>query len=116
MKKKDVIFERKEFLNLAGHNGMANIVAQIVGNDYTNNDEKYRSAYCTLDFADCSRVVSMDINLSDDYSRENALFKIDTMLDVLTDYRDAIEREAKYQRRLERKKARIQAEKDKNSD
>jgi len=111
MKKKDVIFDRKEFLNLAGHNGMANIVAQIIGSDYTKDDETYRHTYCKLDFADCSRVISMDIDLDDDYSRENALFKIDTMLDVLTEYRDAIEREAKYQKRLEKKRARIEAEK-----
>lgn len=111
MEKKDVIFERKEFLNLAGHNGMANIIAQIVTNNYTRDDIQYRNAYCKLDFADCSRVVSMDIDLSDEYSRENALFKIDTMIDVLVEYRDAIEREAKYQKRLEKKVARIKAEK-----
>lgn len=113
MKKQDVIFERKEFLNLAGHNGMANVVAQIIGNTYTRDDVEYRSAYCKLDFADCSRVVSMDIDLDDDYSRENALFKVDTLIDVLTEYRDALEREGKYQRRLERKQARIKAEKKK---
>jgi len=111
MKKKDVIFERKEFLNLAGHNGMANIVAQIVGNEYNNDDGLYRYAECKLDFADCSRVISMDIDLGDDYSRENALFKLDTMLDVLTEYRDAIEREGKYQKRLEKKRARAKANK-----
>jgi hypothetical protein len=109
MKKKDVIFERKEFLNLAGHNGMANVVAQIVGSNYERDDIEYRSTYCKLDFADCSRVVSMDIDLDDDYSRENALFKVDTMLDVLTDFRDAIEREGKYQKRLEKKEAKDKA-------
>lgn len=113
MKKEDVIFERKEFLNLAGHNGMANIVAQIIGNEYTRDDETYRHAYCKLDFADCDRRVSMDIEIDDDYSRENALFKVDTMLEVLTEFRDALEREAKYQKRLEKKRARKKAEKDK---
>jgi transposase len=111
MKRKDVIFERKEFLNLPGHNGMANIVAQIVGNNYKSDGEEYRSAYCKLDFADCSRVISMDIDLDDEYNRENALFKIDTLIDVLTEYRDVVEKEAKYQKRLERKRERIKAEK-----
>lgn len=109
MKKEDVIFDRKEFLNLAGHNGMANIVAQIVAGKYGDVGE-YRHAYCKLDFADCSRVISMDIDLSDEYTRENSLFKLDTMIDVLTEYRDAVEREAKYQKRLEKKKARLKGD------
>ncbi len=102
MKKEDVIFERREFLNLAGHNGMANIVANIVKSDYGNDNEDYRNVECKLDFADCSRVVNMEINLSDEYSRENALYKVDVLLDVLKDFREVIVKEGKYQARLER--------------
>jgi len=53
------------------------------------------------------------VDISDDYSRENALFKIDTILDVLTEFRDAVEREGKYQRRIERKRAKVEAENNK---
>ena len=116
MKREDIIFERKEFLNLPGHNGMANIVAQVTARPYEYNGEEYRNTYCKLDFADCSRVISMDIELDDEYSRENALFKIDTLLDVLKEYRDAIEKEGKYQKRLEKKKARIKIEQDKKDE
>lgn len=111
MKKEDVIFERKEFLNLAGHNGMANVVAHIIkSNHYGNKDELYRHIDCKLDFADCSRVVNMSIDLDDEYSRENALYKVDMLINVLTDFRVALEKEAKYQSRLERKRARIKEE------
>jgi hypothetical protein len=116
MKKEDVIFERKEFLNLPGHNGMANIVASIVawgGKPKTDDDGNIlrRGVSYKLDFADCSRVISMDIDDDTEYNRENALYKVDTLIDVLTDFRDALEKEMKYQRRLERRRKRHEEEK-----
>lgn len=111
MKKEDVIFERKEFLNLAGHNGMANIVANIVkSTGYGRDNDDYRHIDCKLDFADCSRVVNMEISLDDEYSRENALYKVDVLIDVLTEFREALVKEGKYQARLERRRARKKAE------
>jgi hypothetical protein len=104
MKKEDVIFERKEFLNLAGHNGMANIVANIIKSSYGRDNDNYRTIDCKLDFADCSRVVNMEINLDDEYSRENALHKVDVLIDVLTEFREALVKEGKYQARLGRRK------------
>ncbi len=116
MKKEDVIFERKEFLNLPGHNGMANIVASIVawgGKPKTDDDGNIlrRGVSYKLDFADCSRVISMDIDDDTEYNRENALYKVDTLIDVLTDFRGALEKEMKYQRRLERRRKRHEEEK-----
>ena len=110
MKKVDVIFERKEFLNLAGHNGMANIVANIVKTSYGRDDEDYRGIDCKLDFADCSRVVNMEISLDDEYSRENALYKVDVLIDVLTEFREALVKEGKYQARLEKRREKKKAE------
>jgi hypothetical protein len=112
MKKEDVIFERKEFLNLPGHNGMANVVASIVTNRWgkpeTDDDGNLlrRNTEYQLDFADCDRKVSMDIDDDDEYSRENALYKVDTLIDVLTEFRDALEKELKYQHRLEKRRKR----------
>ena len=111
MKKEDVIFERKEFLNLPGHNSMANIITQIVKHNYNDDDELYRNISIILDFADCTRVVSMDLEYDSDYARENTLHKIDTIVDVLGDFREALVRELKYQKRLEKKRAKRKAEK-----
>ena len=110
MKKTDVIFERKEFLNLAGHNGMANIVTQIIKSPWGDDDELNRSIDVKLDFADCSRVISMDIETHDDYSRENSIHKVDVLIDVLSEFREALVKELKYQARLEKKIARKKAE------
>lgn len=113
MKKEDVIFERREFLNLAGHNGMANVVANIIKYNYTSVDKGY--VQCKLDFADCTRVVNMEISLDDEYSRENALYKVDVLLDVLKDFRNALVKEGKNQLRLEKKRELEKAKEASNS-
>lgn len=116
MKKEDVIFERKEFLNLPGQNGMANIVASIVawsGEPKTDDNGKIlrRSVGYTLDFADCNRVISIAIDDSSEYNRENSLYKVDTLIEVLTDFRGALKKELKYQKRLEKRRKRHEEEK-----
>ena len=105
MKKEDVIFERREFLNLAGHNGQANIVANIVKDRWSNDDSLNRNVDIKLDFADCSRVITMDFNIDNEYDRENAIHKVDVLIDVLKDFRKVLIKECKTQERLEVKRA-----------
>jgi translation initiation factor 2 gamma subunit (eIF-2gamma) len=105
MKKEDVIFDRKEFLNLAGHNGQANVVANIVNWTNKYNDKLERNVDIKLDFADCSRVVNMDFDIGDEYARENSIHKVDVLLDVLKDFRKVLIKECKTQERLEVKRA-----------
>lgn len=105
MKKEDVIFDRKEFLNLAGHNGQANVVANIVNWTNKYNDKLERNVDIKLDFADCSRVVNMDFDIDDEYARENSIHKVDVLLDVLKDFRKVLIKECKTQERLEARRA-----------
>jgi hypothetical protein len=121
MKKEDVIFERKEFLNLPGHNGMANVVTNIISEkgwrDDVNDEGKplYRHIDCKLDFADCNRMVSMEMgSYETEYGRDNMMHKVNTLIDVLTEFRDALEKELKYQDRLEKRRNRHEAEKESN--
>jgi hypothetical protein len=122
MKKEDVIFERKEFLNLPGHNGMANVVASIVRTSWqeskTNDEGKplHHNVEYKLDFADCDRRISMEVDDYDQYSRDNALHKVDTLIDVLTDFRETLVKELKYQKRLERRRKRHEAEEKKGEE
>lgn len=105
MKKEDVIFERREFLNLPGHNGQANIVANIIRHRW-DEDKLYRNVDVKLDIADCSRVITMDIYVGDGKEEnENALHKVDTLIDVLSDFKKALKKEIKIQERLAVKKA-----------
>ena len=109
MKKEDVIFERKEFLNTAGYQGQANIVTYIIKSDWGNKDKYDRDVDIKLDIADCSRVISMDIDDYDSDARENSLHKVDTLIEVLTDLRKALKKEFKLQDRLAKKKAEEEA-------
>lgn len=112
MKKEDVIFERKEFLNLPGHNGMANIVANIVNQTY-RDDELEKHLDVKLDFADCDRRVSMYIDIgSNEYENENAIYKVDMLIDVLTDFRKAIKKEIKIQDKLRKKREKLKEKND----
>lgn len=104
MKKEDIIFERKEFLNMPGHHGMANIVTHITTESRWRDDELDRSINVKLDIADCSRVITMDVDGYDEYERENTLHKLDVLIDVLTDFKKALKKEYRIQDRLEKKR------------
>ena len=113
MKKEDVIFSRKEFLNLDGHESTAGIVAYITKSKIwgNNKDEFDRDIDIVLDISDCNRKISLDLNLrGDEYGDDNTLYKLRALIDVLTDFQDALVREAKYQKRLLKKKKRRDAE------
>lgn len=105
MKKKDVIFSRKEFLNLDGHNSMANIVTSVVKSNWGDDDKNSRDITIQLDIADCSRSISMELDVDDEYARENAIHKMDVFIDVLKDLRKVVIKECKIQERLEAKRA-----------
>ena len=109
MKKEDVIFERKEFLNKAGYQGMANIVTYIVDDAWDKDDKLSRDVSIKLDIADCSRVITIDIGDYDIDERENSLYKVGTLIDVLVDFRKALKKEFKLQTRLEAKKKALES-------
>jgi hypothetical protein len=83
---------------------MANIVTNIVLTRW-NEDSLYRNVDVKLDFADCTRCVSMDMYIgTDEYDNENALHKVDTLIEVLTDFRKALKKEIKIQEKLSKKR------------
>jgi len=102
MKKEDIIFSRKEFLNLAGQESMANIVCHIT-KQHTQGDGSYYPDI-TLSVADCDRKVSMYLDLEDEYDIENSMHKVDTLIDVLTEFRRELKKEATRQKRFKKKR------------
>ena len=84
MKKKDVFYDDKRFLNLPGHSGMANIGANITAENY--------GSFPGINFwiADCDRKVSFDMSLYSEYERDNSLHKIDVMIDFLEKFKKAV--------------------------
>jgi hypothetical protein len=102
MKKKNVVFARKEFLNLPGLNSTGNIVTHITVEE--ENDRGYRYDDIKLDIADCVRVVNIDFDVGSEYERENSLHKVDTLISVLQDFRVALVKECEIQAKLELKR------------
>lgn len=101
----NVVFSRREFLNLDGHNSTANIVTNIrVGGDKKDKetgDVINRYITCLLDLADCDRKISLSIELDTEKERLNALHKVRTMINVLTDFEDAIKKESEIQSKID---------------
>lgn len=104
MKKSDLIFSRKEFLNLPGQESVAGIVATIKTEDWGNSNKEYRNTSYMLDITDCSDVIHLAFDHDNEYDRENGLHKIDTLIDVLSDFRKALVKEFDIQAKLEKKR------------
>ena len=111
MENKDkVIFSKREFLNLPGHHSMANIVASITKDRDDDIEKGNRWVDIHLGVADCSRTISLAFDYYTKEDRDNALHKVDTMINTLTEFREALEKELKYQNRLERRRERLRKE------
>jgi hypothetical protein len=74
----------RALLNLPGHQSTAAIVAEI-----TMEGSSTYPDY-TLKISDCSRAVDLELDFDTADSRENNLYKIDTMLDVLKEFRKGV--------------------------
>ena len=84
---------RREFLNEDPQ--MPGYVIGIVHDtrDIPDEDERWKWASATLDFGDCTRRVSFDLNMCDPDERRNTLNKINLIADVVNAVRDAIAKE-----------------------
>ena len=114
MEKKDkLIFCKREFLNMPGHHSMANIVTSITKYRDEDIEKGHRYVEIHVGIADCSRTITVAWDYDDEADRKNSLHKIDTLINTLTEFREALEKELKYQARLERRRNRIKDEEDK---
>lgn len=69
---------RRVFLNKPGEHSVAAIYAAVEKGTYT------------LKMSDCDRSITFSIDAYDNEGRENSLFKVNTMIEVLTDFRTAL--------------------------
>lgn len=113
MEKNDVIFDKKEFLNLPGQEELAAILVSIRKQNWNNEpDSLYRNVSYNLVISDCNKQVYLDIDDDSEFNQENSLFKIDTLIDTLSQYRAALVVEFKIQNDL-RTKRKAKEEKEK---
>lgn len=71
---------RRLFLNKPGFHSVGAIYAKTDGKG--NNE---------LILSDCNHTVSFSVGVYDEEDRENTLFKLRRMIDVLTEFRKAVE-------------------------
>ncbi len=85
--------KRREFLN--DDEAMPAYVIGIVQDTcgMTDEDERWKYGTVMLDFGDCYHRVSFNLDLSDEYARQNVLRKINLIAEVVNAVRDGIEKE-----------------------
>jgi len=82
-KKEKILFAKSALLNKAGYNSTAAISATVI-NDYGDNPS------IELQLTDCYKAITFDFSLYEEIDRDNTLYKLDTLLDVLVDFRHAV--------------------------
>ena len=104
MKKSDLIYARKEFLNLPGQESIACIVTHIKRGDWGQKNDLYRNSEYELTITDCADQAKLNLEHDTEYDRSNSLHKIDTLISVLTDFRTEVAKEFEIQADLEAKR------------
>lgn len=95
----------RKFLNRKGYNAQGFILARV-SDTSTCRERNCSHEWCRdieLSIGDCSRYVRLDFEVSGGPGqRRNSLHKIDLLVEVLTEFRDALrveaEREAEYEK------------------
>ncbi|MEX1046422.1 MAG: hypothetical protein WD757_03180 [Actinomycetota bacterium] len=82
----------RRFLNLAGHNGGAYVLAYVENTSGSTDPDDH--AYSRLEIADCSERISLYFCLDEARDRRNSVRKARMLADVLDQFARAIEEEA----------------------
>lgn len=104
MKKSDLVYSRREFLNLPGQESIACIVTHIKRGEWGQKNELYRNSEYELTITDCADQAKLNLEHDTEYDRENSLFKVDTLISVLTEFRGELVKEFEIQADLEVKR------------
>jgi hypothetical protein len=79
-------FDRR-FLNMEGYGSSAHYVAEISQWEFDGDNVS-----ATFIIGDCGRTITLDFNTADDGHRLNSFYKLDTLIDGLTVYREQLEK------------------------
>lgn len=82
-------FYRRTFLNRRGHHAGAYVLADIFLDRSFAGDRVWLSAELTL--ADCSRVATLDFDISSQRDVSNALYKARLLRDVIVAFTESLE-------------------------
>jgi len=95
MPRKPKVRGARAMLNKPGFQSTAAIVAEVDNSDAIDDDTRYYGPNATLAISDCDRKVSFDFDYDTPEGRANNLHKVDTLIKVLTEFREALAIEQK---------------------
>lgn len=89
------LYHKRAFLN--AESGAAMIEASATNGSWNdkNTGERRVNVYGTVHLTDCSRSIELDVSFSDLEDARAAVYKLDLLIDVLQDLRNAIARTVK---------------------
>lgn len=86
------VFKKRKFLNKNGYYSMAAICASIDISTWKNSEGGVvTSIYPEISIADCSRKITLDFDINTKGSRKNSFYKLNLLIDTLTEMRDKLE-------------------------
>ena len=101
--------DARRFLNLLGFHGGAYVLAYVedTSERYVGAGARYNAEpRIILEIADCSNRINLELDVDSDIRVENSLYKIDTLIEALTQLRAGVVAEAELYRE---RRARIAA-------
>lgn len=90
---------RREFLNLPGFHADAYVVAYVEDTEEREIQKSYSTwrnpePRLILEISDCSNRISLEFELDNALNRKNSFHKIDTLIEVLTEFRAGLAAES----------------------
>lgn len=85
--KREVLFHRADFLNKRGYHSDASIFSKLV----VSADKKFSEQEFELSIRDCSKQISLAIYAYSEEEMQNVLYKLDTLIDHLSELRSSYE-------------------------
>jgi hypothetical protein len=110
MKKYKARLNKREFVNYPGHHDGAYIVAYVEDTSGRELEKAYKEGYfenphprIILEMADCSKKVNFEFEIYTGNDRQNTFHKVDGLIKVLTEFRDALAEESIVYKQRQRK-------------
>lgn len=97
--KTQYLFYARKFLNKAKHESSAHILAEITKDfsDYVDQKTKKKKKYvhrnASISIADCSRIITLCMDMESKSACKNSLKKLDTLIDVLIEFKKVFVKE-----------------------
>ena len=88
MMESKMLYCKRSWLNKEDTEGSASLITSIVKSE--GEDTSWFDYDCALDIRDCQHTVSLSIHIDSEKELQNSLYKIDTIINDLSTYRNEL--------------------------